>query len=326
MGQKRINIVILNYNGKNLLEKYLPSVLEAAKNSAHACRVSIVDNRSIDDSLDFIRQNYKEVNVYEAKENKVLCSYNDYLDIIDDDIVIFLNNDIKVDSHFVDPLIGYFDDAHVLFVAPKELSLEKKYQGNLNRLIFRLGMFFAKVEKNNIDKPNYNIFVQGGAFDRKKFLDLGGYDNMYLPGIVEDLDLCYRGWKHGWKGIYEPRSFYYHEGSTTFNERYGKEMKTVIAHRNMFLFFWKNVTSTKMLIMHIIFIPVLLTLNLLRGKWLFIRGFFRALGMLNIAIKKRAVVKSQFYITDEEVMRKTRMPYQIMTEPQRRIDGRCLQE
>lgn len=311
MERKRINIAILNYNGRHLLEKYLPSVLEAAGNSAHDCRVSVVDNRSTDDSLDFIRHDHKGVDVYEAKENRVLCSYNDYLSSINDDIVIFLNNDIKVDRNFVDPLIGYFSDPDVFFVAPKELNLEKEYRGNLNKLIFRLGMYFAKVSTCNIDEPGYDIFVHGGAFDRRKFLELGGYDDLYLPGIVEDLDLCYRGWKHGWKGIYEPRSFYYHEGSVTFNERYGMEKKTVIAHRNMFLFFWKNITSKKMIFIHIVLISFLLLAALIRGKKSIIKGFFGALGKMSAAIGRRAAVRRNFYITDEEVMRRVNESFQV---------------
>ena len=309
MNQKKVNLILLNYNGKGLLEKYLPSVIEASRNSRNLCRVSVIDNKSSDGSIGFVKNNYREVDLYEAKENKVLCSYNDYLKTIDDDIIVILNTDVKADPYFVDPLVEHFDDKDILFVAPKELSMEGEYRGNLNRLSFKLGLISTVPQTKNMDMQQYDCSVGGGAFDRKKILYLGGFDDLYLPGIFEDLDICYRGWKHGWIGIYEPNSFYYHEGGVTFNEQYGNKAKTILAHRNTFLFFWKNITSRKMIFIHIISLPILLVMALVRGRWLFIRGFFQALGMRKAALKRKALLKGQFTITDEEVFRKTQLPY-----------------
>jgi len=306
MSQKKVNIILLNYNGKGLLKKYLPPIIAASKNSRNLCRVSVVDNRSTDGSVDFVRNNHKEVDIYESKENKVLCSYNDYLKKIDDDIVILLNTDVMVDPYFVDPLIEPFDDKDVMFVAPKELSMEGAYRGNLNKLCFRFGLVSTFPQNKNLEMKQYDSSVGGGAFDRSKLIYLGGYDDLFLPGIFEDLDVCYRSWKHGWTGIYEPKSFYYHEGGVTFNEQYGNKAKTILAHRNSFLFFWKNITSKKMIFIHLVSIPVLLAMALLRGRWLFIKGFFQALGMRKEALKRRAQVKKQFVITDEEIFRKIR--------------------
>lgn len=124
---------------------------------------------------------------------------------------------------------------------------------------------------------------------------------MYLPGIFEDFDLCYRGWKHGWKGLYEPKSFYYHEGSTSFNAEFGQKQKMVIAYRNSFLFFWKNITSKRMILRHILCIPVLLFLSLLRFKYEIPRGFIHALGMRKIALNNKKNVLFQFKISDEQL-------------------------
>ncbi|OGX01303.1 MAG: hypothetical protein A3I73_00135 [Omnitrophica bacterium RIFCSPLOWO2_02_FULL_45_16] len=315
MRKIKVNIIVLNYNGRQLLEKYIPSILAAAKRSRHYCTVSVVDNKSTDDSVDFLGKTYKDVIIYEAKENRVLCSLNGYLNMIDDEVVILLNNDIEADQYFVDPLIEPFANKDLLFVAPKELDSKGKYHGNLNRLSFKFGLISTTPEEKGRDVRQYNSSIGGGAFDRKKLIYLGCFDDLYLPGIFEDLDVCYRGWKHGWEGIYEPASFYYHEGGTSFKAKYGNRGKAILAHRNTFLFFWKNVTSPRMFFIHIVFIPVLLIGNLLKGRWLFIEGFFQALGMLKTAMRKRAVVKNQFSITDEEVLRRPRMPYQIITDP-----------
>ena len=315
MRKRKVNIIILNYNGKFLLEKYLPSVVVASEKSSHECRVSVIDNKSTDGSAAFIKQNFKDVILYEAEENRVLCSYNEYLRTIDDEIVIFLNTDIQVDAYFVDPLVGHFNDEDVLFVSPKELSMNGQYQGNLNKARFRFGTLSVKVEKEDHNRLQYDISVHGGAFNREKFLFLGGYDDMYLPGIVEDFDLCYRGWKYGWKGIYEPVSFYYHEGSTSFNAKYGERGKSLLAYRNTFLFLWKNITSERLIFNHVVFTPVLLFTAFLRLRWLVIKGFFQALRMLPTALKRRVAVTSQFRISDEELIRRASLPFQSITEP-----------
>ena len=305
MNKKKVNIIILNYNGKNLLAKYIPSVIEASQKSKHDCKVSVIDNKSSDESVKFIKDNFKNVQLYEAKLNKVLCSFNEYLKIIEDEIVIFLNNDIKVDPYFVDPLIKYFDDKDVLFVSPKELSMEDgRYLGNLNMAFFRFGLLTARVKYKNHNHRQYNLAAHGGAYDRKKFLYLDGYDTIYLPGIIEDLDLCYRGWKHGWKGIYEPESFFYHEGSTSFNEVYGIKKKSLFAHRNSFIFFWKNITSPKLIFFHLVFLPVFLLEALIRRRYTAIKGFFQALKMLPFVLERRVNVIPQFQINDETVINK----------------------
>ena len=93
----KVDILILNYNGKDLMKEYLPSICEAARNSSHECRVHVVDNISTDGSVDFLRSEFPEVNIYQAKKNRILCSYNDAVRDLDSDVVIFLNNDIKVE-------------------------------------------------------------------------------------------------------------------------------------------------------------------------------------------------------------------------------------
>jgi GT2 family glycosyltransferase len=315
MKRRSVNISILNYNGRHLLEKYLPSIVKASENSRHDCRVSVIDNRSSDGSVVFLKSRYPAVELYEAPQNRVLCSFNDYLSAVEDEIVIFMNNDIRVDPYFVDPLIGYFNDEDVLFVAPKEFGMDGSYQGNLNRLVFRFGLLSTEVKKEDFDRPQYDISVHGGAFDRKKFLQLGGYDDLYLPGIVEDLDLCYRGWKRGWKGVYEPASFYYHEQGASFNAEYGSRRKAVLAHRNTFLFFWKNVDSARMLFVHACFTPFLLLANLVRGRTELVEGFIQALSMMGKAAARRGPASRQALITDEEVMARSRARYQTITEP-----------
>jgi GT2 family glycosyltransferase len=129
-----------------------------------------------------------------------------------------------------------------------------------------------------------------GAFDRKKFLALNGYDDLYLPGRLEDSDLCFRAWKSGWKLFYEPRSVVYHKGGVSFHKKFGVFNTLRINHRNSFLFVWKNISDPEYILGHILFLPFRLLFALLRGNSSFVLGFFDALGLLGEALKRRSTI------------------------------------
>ena len=105
----KIDILILNYNGKDLMKAFLPSICKAAEVSSHECQVHVVDNLSTDGSVELLKEEFPDVTLHVARENKVLCSYNDVVDGLTSDIVIFLNNDIRVEPDFIDLLVPHFD-------------------------------------------------------------------------------------------------------------------------------------------------------------------------------------------------------------------------
>jgi N-acetylglucosaminyl-diphospho-decaprenol L-rhamnosyltransferase len=306
----KLNILILNYNGKDLLEECLPSVVDAANHSAIQCSVTVVDNMSSDGSLDLVRGSFPSVRVFSAAANKVLCSYNEILDRIDDDLILMLNNDIKVDKDFIDPLVETFkvhDDAFL--VGPKCLDFDGRlYEGTRAKPFFRMGMFTAISRypgyEKDIDVPGLTMQSPFGVFDRRKMIELGGFDEMYLPGMMEEADLCYRAYKKGWRCYYEPRSVVYHKGQVTFKKYYTDKKALSIAHRNSFLFIWKNIKDRPLLLVHFLLIPPRLVLSLLRGKTEILRGFREAVSM---ALKKRRKWSDpSFQKTDREVLREVR--------------------
>ncbi len=87
-----VHILVLNYNGRELLEKYLPSLEKAAAQSRFSCRLGVVDNQSSDGSLECLRSRFPKVDLYLAKENRVLCSYNEAALHFEEEILIFMNN------------------------------------------------------------------------------------------------------------------------------------------------------------------------------------------------------------------------------------------
>lgn len=289
----KIDIVILNYNGADIMPQCLPSIIEAAKRSRVPCQVIVLDNGSTDNSLDYLRKSFPQVKVVNSKENKVLFSYNDLIPELDSDIIILLNNDIRVDPGFISPLISYFSSPYVFAVAPKQMNFNGiGYNGGKNKIEFRFGMVQAGQYLYGDDDPvmeqaGYTFYSANAAFDRRKFVELGCFDDIYAPFTWEDTDIGYRAWKSGYKFIYEPKSVIYHDESHTFDREGGKiRNRRIITRRNSLIFTWKNITDPGLLLKHFILLP----LNLVSGilyDWARIAAFFEALRFIPRVISAR---------------------------------------
>jgi GT2 family glycosyltransferase len=278
-------IVILNYNGRELLPMCLPSIVEAAKAARHPTRVTILDNRSPDDDLSYVRKNFPEVEVVIAPQNLYLCSYNDYLRKMTEPVAILLNNDIRVEQGFIDPLIEAFvRDPQTFLAAPCVMSFDgKTVEAGRSKAGVRLGMFWCEARypgyKKETQTPSETYTSGFGAFSREKFLKLGGYDTLYLPGIMEDVDICYRAQQAGYRLTYEPQSVVYHMGQASFKKKFGSYGIAAMAHRNNFLFMWKNFKSVSFWLSHLFFLPMRLVYSLVTGNFALIEGFWKALSI-----------------------------------------------
>jgi GT2 family glycosyltransferase len=275
-------IVILNYNGRELLPKCLPSIVEAARSAEHPTRITVLDNRSPDDDLSYVRQNFPDVEVVIAPQNLYLCSYNDYLRQMKEPVAILLNNDIRVDRGFIDPLIETFvRNPQTFLAAPCVRSFDgKTVEAGRSKAGIKFGMFWCEARYSGYEKetqtPSETYTSGFGAFSREKFLELGGYDILYLPGIMEDVDICYRAQQAGYRLYYEPQSVVYHMGQASFKNKFGSYGIAVMAHRNNFLFMWKNFKRASFWLPHIFFLPMRLVYSLVAGNFAFVAGFWRA--------------------------------------------------
>ncbi|MBI4432062.1 MAG: glycosyltransferase family 2 protein [Candidatus Omnitrophica bacterium] len=298
----KVHILILNFNGEELLRKYLPSYCQAVKNSRHDCRVSVVDNASTDASQSVVA-GFNSVGWMPMAQNRVLCAYNEAATGLPDEILILMNNDIRVDAGFVDPLVQPFlNSKDVFFVTPQCLSLKTgDYEGNKTRGRLRFGIFWAYAlypgyEKEK-DSPGLTFQGGFGAFDRKKFLELGGYDDLYLPGRLEDADICFRAQKKGWVCLYEPASRAWHEGGTSFHRAFGVHRTLVINARNTFLFMWKNLGDRDSFLRFFFWLPFRLAYSLFSGKPELFLGFWQALPHLPRVYRRRQGLKKSGLLT-----------------------------
>ncbi len=292
----KAHVLILNYNGAELLKRYLPSFIAAGDHASTPCVVSVIDNASADESKGVVRSFGGKVGWMPMKENRVLCSYNDAAKALSDDILIFMNNDIEADPGFIDPLMRPFvEDPDVFFVTPKCFGSDRRtYEGNKTRGRVRFGIYWSTAlypgHEMTVDTPGFTMAGGFGAFDRKKFLSLDGYDDLYLPGRLEDTDICLRAQKTGWKCLYAPGSVVYHQGGVSFHKRFGLRKTLVINWRNTFLFMWKNLSASTLFV-SALWLPLRFAYSLVSLKPELFMGFLEALPRLPKALAKRNQLK-----------------------------------
>lgn len=267
-----------------MLEACLPSVAEAAKRARIPTVVTVLDNRSTDQSEEYVRANFPEMEFVKAPDNLLLCSYNAYLAEITEPVVILLNNDIRVARDFVDPLVRKFEEDPLAFmVAPRVMRFDAAaIEAVDTRSGVKWGMFWADARYPGYEahamRPARTFSSGFGAVDRKKFVQLGGYDRRFLPGIMEDADLSLRAARAGFRLYYEPASVVYHMGQASFKKAFSNNQRETLAYRNTFLFMWKNYRGLRFWGAHLFFLPLRIVWSILKGRPGFVCGLFQALG------------------------------------------------
>ena len=249
MMDKRIAIVILNWNGRQMLEQYLPSVMEHSEQA----QVVVADNASTDDSLEYLRTNYPQVKLIVNDKNYGFAEgYNKALAQVDADYYIILNSDVEVTPNWITPVIELMEsDPSIAICQPKLLSFQNKsqfeYAGGAGGFIdflgypFCRGRLFATLED---DKGQYNdvcelFWATGAAMFVKSqvFHQLGGFDGDFFAHM-EEIDLCWRAKNSGYKVMYCPDSAIYHLGGGTLPK--SSPFKTFLNFRNNFSLLFKN--------------------------------------------------------------------------------------
>jgi N-acetylglucosaminyl-diphospho-decaprenol L-rhamnosyltransferase len=287
-----IQLVVLNYNGRRLLEECLPSVVHAAAMSPYRCGVAVIDNSSSDDSLELLDSEFPEVRQFHCI-NRGLCSYNEVLTELDSPIVVLLNNDIKLAPSSIDPLVGPLmpeGDRACFMTAPLCWLFDGvTYEGLQTAVRWRWGLIQAVSDYPGHERVMHSpcLTASAGAVmavDRQKFLELGGFDPLYLPGRLEDLDFCFRGYAAGYHARYVPEALAYHKGEATFRQELGAAGSQALALRNTLLFQWKNFHHPWHVLRHLAGLAARLAFDVLRApvvgptrRFTFLQALFAAI-------------------------------------------------
>ena len=300
-----LSIVILNWNGLRFLKECIPSVITAAEACGHNCELTVVDNGSSDQSMDYIKSNFSRVRALPLQENlNFTKAMNIGIREAKYPVVICLNNDVVVDRNFIAPMAMHFLGDKMLFAVAAKMLLCDKKTLNFGRAIggFRYGFFVRKIIDSAMSINALYACGGGFAVDKNKFLELGGFDEDMIV-YWEDLDLCYRAWKQGWRTIYEPKSIIYHRFHGTNLKKYGKNGIDVLSGQNYFLFIVKNIHDRIIFFQQLLFIPLLILLTLVSGKIYFARGILQSVKRWPIFLKKRKTEKQKAIFSDRAVLR-----------------------
>jgi GT2 family glycosyltransferase/glycosyltransferase involved in cell wall biosynthesis len=250
------SVVIPNWNGRELLEKYLPSVT-AALGGNPANEIIVVDNASTDGSAAFLRERFPGVRLLALDRNHGFGGgSNAGVRAAKNAIVVLLNNDMRVEPGFLPPLLAGFRNDRVFAVSCQIFFSDpsrKREETGLTQGWWRDGALRLSHRIDDGVRDLYPCFYGGGgscAFDRHKFLELGGFDPLMAPFYLEDADLGYRAWKRGWQVLYQPRSSVCHEHRGTIGRHFTAEQIDAVYQKNYVLFAWKNIHDWRKLAAH----------------------------------------------------------------------------
>jgi len=239
---EKVAIVILNWNGQAMLEKYMPSVLKYSKDEA---TVYVADNASTDQSMEMLRQHFPGVKLIQLEKNWGFAEgYNKALKQVDAEYYLLLNSDIEVTHHWLTPMTEYMDNhPDVAACQPKLLSIFDKdrfeYAGASGGYLdhfgypFCRGRIFETVEEDNgqYDYATDILWATGAALmiRSKDYWEAGGLDGRFFAHN-EEIDLCWRLRIRGRRIVCLPESYVYHVGGGTLPK--GNPMKTFLNFRN----------------------------------------------------------------------------------------------
>jgi GT2 family glycosyltransferase/glycosyltransferase involved in cell wall biosynthesis len=310
---KSASIVIPNWNGRDLLEKYLPSVVASLANYPES-EIIVVDNGSGDGSVEFVWDHYPDVRLLALEKNLGFGGgSNAGFKAARNDIVVLLNSDMRVDPGFLAPLLDGFTDEKV-FAVSCQIFMSDKLKARQETGLTEGWWLQGALRVGHRTDPKVNelfpCFYGGGgscAFDRKKFFELGGFDHLLRPFYLEDTDLGYLAWKRGWKVLYQPASIVYHEHRGTIGKRFSDAYIQVVLKKNFLLFTWKNIHDWGLLASHFFFTWASAMLS-----WLFgdsperssFEGVARATLQLPSAFKARVRARSLARISDRDAFRR----------------------
>lgn len=253
---EKLAIVILNWNGRLLLEEFLPTLTRYTPSWA---KIIVADNASTDDSLLWLQEKYPNVHIISNDKNYGFAGgYNVALQQVESEYYCLLNSDIEVSEGWLDKIIDFMDKNQEIGICqPKIISYYQKehfeYAGAAGGYIDKYGYPFCRGRIFNeieIDQAQYNdiceIFWASGAcmFVRSKlYHQLGGLDATFFAHM-EEIDFCWRAKRNGHQVVYYPYSTIYHVGGGTLPKKSSR--KTYLNFRNNMLLLYKNLPQNEL--------------------------------------------------------------------------------
>jgi len=249
----RIGIVVINWNGLELLKKYLKVLIQNSVDH----NIYLIDNNSEDESVSYVSSNHSEVNIIKLDKNYGFAEgYNRGIQKVKEEIICIINNDVEVTKDWLKPIVKKLNNYPDLIIQPKILDINKKshfeYAGAAGGYIDKYGYpycrgrIFETIEEDKNQYKDEEIFWSSGAcmfLSKKIFNELGGFDKSFFAHM-EEIDFCWRAFNHGYKTHLVSCSKIYHLGAATIKK---DSKKTFLNYRNSLLMLTKNLPLKSLL-------------------------------------------------------------------------------
>lgn len=290
MSLSSVAVVILNWNGRSYLEKFLPTVILYSADA----QIIVADNCSTDNSVVFLHDNFPSVEVIRLDKNYGFAQgYNEALKQVKAEIYVLLNSDVEVTPNWLTPCVDKLRSEETIAVCqPKIKAFHQKeyfeYAGAAGGYIDKYGYPFCRgrifddleEDRGQYDSEKEIFWASGAAMFIKStiFHQLQGFDGLFFAHM-EEIDLCWRIQNKGKKIVVVPQSEVFHVGGGTLNRV--KPFKTFLNFRNNLTMLYKNLPHKK------------------RGRIIFVRLFLDGLAGIKFIMEGKfnhcfAIIKAHF--------------------------------
>jgi len=259
-----ISVIIPNFNGRNLLEKNIPSLLSALGNINY--EIIVVDDCSTDDSVTFMEQFYPNIIIVKNRKNLGFsATCNKGIFTAKKLLLCLTSTDVTFTKEFFNNAFPYFKNPNVFAVKGEIINYAGNQSNILNKettsmLYYKRGFlrFNQRVTpdtKNFTGQINGQFVLLGCCFvcTREIMLELNGYNEIFSPFYWEDADIAIRALRKNYKLIYAPECKVFHETSSTISKHIKNTKRRLVSNRNKFIFTWKHLNNFKYWCSHIFF-------------------------------------------------------------------------
>lgn len=294
MPRPTVSVVIPSWNSESQMKQNLPYVFAAAKR-VDAEIIIVDDNSKFDDSSGYLKSLGKKIRFYKNSGNGGFSfTVNRGVSQAKGDLIMLLNTDVRPSPDCFIKALKYFEDdsVYALNFNSQEAWMGGEWRGGL------FHHFKVEPSATNKNKVNPSLWASGGqgAFDRAKWLALGGMDLLYKPFYWEDTDMGFRAWKRGWQVLWAPECKVVHDHQkSVIASNFTKEFVLNTAQRNQFLFIWKNISDLRYLLSHFLRLPYYLLK--------YPGPVIKALALLPQALKSRAKDSRYWKLSDRDILK-----------------------
>lgn len=252
-----VSVILPNYNGKHLLETFLPYTYAALEGHDFDYEIIVVDDCSSDDSISFLNNSYPGIRILRNSKNSGFSkTCNVGIQAATKQLTLLLNTDVKLSKDYFSGLSSYFEDPETFGVMGRIIGINDELIQDAARIPKFSGFKiqpsnFFYTTKKEIKVPTLYLSGANALVDTAKLKALKGFNEIFSPFYGEDLDLGVRAWRSGWKCYYHHDSICRHQLSSTTKNLKKEQYIKMVYFRNRYIFYHLHWDGINLLLLHV---------------------------------------------------------------------------